>query len=126
MAFGDLALFDALQNLVRQPQKAQHVRDRRSALAAPFCDSVLRHLELVDQLAIGARGLDDADVLPLKVLYDGHLELLAVAALLDNGGNRTQACPLSGAKAPFAGDELIPAGGHSSDQHRLQYAMFAN
>src|SRR5262245_25656575 len=107
---------------VEQPQG---VRDRRLRAANPARDLVVGEAELGDQGPVRGRGLDRAEVGPLEVLDQGHLELVAVGELSDHGRDPVEPGESSGTEATLAGDELV-AVERLRHEDRLQHAVLAD
>ena len=81
----------------RQLEEAQRVRDRDPAAADPGRELVVGQAEVFDQLLVGARLLERAEVLAVEVLDEGLLDSRQLVGLADQRRDRRESGSLRGA-----------------------------
>ena len=86
------------------------------------CDILLGESELIHELLEGARLIHRVEVRALEVLHQRESELLLLVRRAHDRGDGLQARELRGARAAFAGDQLIAAG-HLRDHDGLDDAV---
>jgi hypothetical protein len=125
MALGQSAVSHRGLDTRGEVEQAEGVGHRRACSADACRESVLREPELIDQLAVGVGRFDRVEVLALKVLDEGELELVAVRELADQGGDAVEAGGLGGSKAAFPSHELV-AVDRLRHQDRLEDAVLSD
>ena len=88
-------------------EQAEGIGDRGASTPHALGEFLMGESELVDQLSVGARGLERVEVLALQVLDEGQLELLAIRELANDGGDVLQPRDARRPGAPLPGDELV-------------------
>jgi hypothetical protein len=126
VALRQLPALEHREHVLRQLEQAHPVRDSRLRLADPLGHVPERECELVHQDCEGARLLDGGQVLARDVLDQAEQQRLAVVRLADHGRHLAHAGFPGRAPAPFAGDQLVAAGGPRPDDDRLHHALAAH
>ena len=107
MAFGQPTVRDRRLDPGCKVEQAKRVCDRGSGAPDPRRDIVLGEAELIDELSVGLRCLQRIEILALKVLDQGELELVAVRELTHDRRDAIEARGLGRPEPALAGDKLI-------------------
>ncbi len=119
MTLGQLAALDHREDVVRELEQAQTVRDGRLRRADALGDVAQREVELVDEHGEGARLFDRRQLLTRDVLDEPEQERVAIGRVPDERGQRLQVRLARRPPAPLARDELVAPGGAWAQDDRL-------
>jgi len=110
----------------RQSEQAQRVADRRAVLAHACCELVMRQAEIFDQLLVGSRLFERAQIFAMHVFDKRLLGRRRIRRVAHDHRHLREPGTLCGLQSALAGDELKGTGSQGPYEQRLQHADGAN